>query len=63
MFLFFKIFKDAICAPDQCDRRCYQCDPVLRTIYRSGAKCISDPFSGSHEVPVFFDLHSGASAV
>lgn len=53
MFLFFKIFKDAICAPDQCDRRCYQCDPVLRTIYRSGAKCISDPFSGSHEVPVF----------
>ena len=63
VFLFSEIFKNALCTFDQRDCRCYQCDPILWTIYWGSSKCIFDPSGGSYEVPVFSDLHSGTPTV
>ena len=62
-FFSLKFFKNALCTFDQRDCRCYQCDPILWTIYWGSSKCIFDPSGGSYEVPVFSDLHSGTPTV
>ena len=53
----------AVCAAGQCHRRCDQCDPVFRSVYRSNPECIPDPAVRPNEVPVFPDFYTPSAAV